>query len=156
MTASLPKAIVYNRQRAVRLDLARLSAFAQKAADACDREAPPPGILPPADPVQVEISLVSDRRMAALHWQFLQVRGTTDVLTFAHGEIVISAQVAARAAREHGQPLERELCRYIVHGLLHLRGFEDDSPAARSALWRRQEAILSVLAVPATRQDSPG
>jgi probable rRNA maturation factor len=128
--------LVRNRQRGVAVDLAALTDFARRAAAACALPA-------------VEISLVSDRRIAALHWQFLQVRGVTDVITFEHGEIVVSAATAAREARARGEPLERELGRYVVHGLLHLRGHEDATPAARAIMWRAQERLLRRLWPPA-------
>ncbi len=136
--------LVCNRQRAVSFDAPAVSALALRAAEACAKEkrlAP----LAPEDLATVEISLVSDRRIAALHRQFLQVRGATDVITFEHGEIVVSAGTALRGARAHGEPLERELCRYIVHGLLHLRGYEDETPVAQARMWRVQERILNRL-----------
>jgi probable rRNA maturation factor len=133
--------LVSNRQRQVALDLPAIAAFARKAGEACGC-LKRPGSFAPADLEMVEVSLVSDRRIAGLHRRFLQVRGATDVITFEHGEIVISAEAAARGAVEHGEPLERELCRYVVHGLLHLLGHEDDAPAARAAMWREQERIL--------------
>jgi probable rRNA maturation factor len=140
-TAPRMNVLVCNRQRGVPVDLAALAEFAARAFEACARKSPAVHrALAIAGPV--EISLVSDRRIAALHWQFLQARGATDVITFEHGEIIISAAAAWRGAREHGETLERELCRYIVHGLLHLRGYDDAAPAARAAMWRVQEDIL--------------
>lgn len=91
---------------------------------------------------EVGIVLVSDAASARLHEQFLGEPGPTDVITFAHGEIVIAAAVAARQARAHRQTLARELCRYIVHGLLHLNGHEDDEPARARTMWEAQERIL--------------
>ncbi len=135
---------VFNRQRAVALDLPQLLSFAQEAGAACARRKHSAGSTP-ASLDKVEVSLVSDRRIAALHWQFLQIRGATDVLTFEHGEMVISAETAVRAARAHGEKLEREVARYIVHGLLHLRGYSDAAPAVRARMWRVQEAILHQL-----------
>jgi probable rRNA maturation factor len=132
---------IRNRQRAVSFDLAAVSALALQAGEACAKEKRLAAFAP-ADLSVVEISLVSDRRIAALHRQFLQLRGATDVITFEHGEIVISAAAAARGACEHGEPVERELCRYIVHGLLHLRGYEDDTALAQATMWRAQERIL--------------
>ena len=126
--------LVINRQRGTAFNLAAVEAFAVQACEVCDVDFDP-----------LEITLVSDRRMAALHRQFLQIRGTTDVITFEHGEIVICAAVAARAASEHGERLERELCRYIMHGLLHLCGYDDAAPAARRTMWRAQEKLLGCL-----------
>ncbi len=52
---------------------------------------------------EVEVSVVSDRVIARVHRHFLEVPGATDVITFAHGEIVLSATTAARQARENGE-----------------------------------------------------
>src|SRR6266700_2673220 len=74
---------------------------------------------------QVFVWLISDRRMSQLHRQFLGQTGPTDVLTFQHGEIFISVEMAKRHARMFGNSLARELQLYTVHGLLHLHGFND-------------------------------
>jgi probable rRNA maturation factor len=132
---------VYNRQRAFALDMARLSAFAAKAARACGRRAP------------VEISLVSDRVMARVHREFLQAPGPTDVITFDHGELLIGVATGARQAAAAGESLDREIGRYIVHGLLHLGGYTDAQPAEAAAMWRRQEQVLERL-WPAAAQES--
>jgi len=73
----------------------------------------------------------------------MQIEGPTDVITFDHGEIVIGAEVAIRQALDCGEGLEREVRRYMVHGLLHLHGYEDDTPDAAALMWAKQEAILS-------------
>ncbi len=91
---------------------------------------------------EVEVALVSDRVIAQVHRRFLNIPGATDVITFAHGELVVSAATAARQARELGEIIEREVLRYIVHGLLHLNGHEDANPSAAAAMWRAQERIV--------------
>jgi probable rRNA maturation factor len=91
---------------------------------------------------EIFILFVSDRRMASLHRKFLNQSGTTDVLTFQHGEIFISAETASRNARAFGNSLSRELQLYIVHGLLHLHGFEDRSESGAQKMERMQERIL--------------
>ncbi len=126
-----------NAQRKVRVDAAQLSEFAAKAWVACDFLR---GATWPASPISVVI--VSDQRMSALHWKFMSVRGPTDVITFQHGEIVISAETARRQARQFCTSLMHELKLYLVHGLLHLRGFDDRRPAGAKRMSRRQEQIL--------------
>ena len=93
---------------------------------------------------EVFIWLISDRRMALLHRQFLGKTGPTDVLTFQHGEIFISVETARRHARAFGNSLMRELKLYIVHGLLHLHGFDDQTPAEVRKMKTAQEKILRV------------
>ena len=91
---------------------------------------------------EIFIWLISDRRMALLHRKFLGQSGATDVLTFQHGEIFISVDTARRHARVFGNSLLRELKLYIVHGLLHLHGFDDRTPAEVRKMKKAQEKIL--------------
>jgi probable rRNA maturation factor len=91
---------------------------------------------------EVFVWLISDRRMALLHRKFLGQTGPTDVLTFQHGEIFISVETARRNARAFGNSLMRELKLYIVHGLLHLHGFDDQTPSETRRIKTAQEKIL--------------
>lgn len=94
---------------------------------------------------EVSVLLISDRRMAALHRQFLHQTGPTDVITFDHGEIFISTETAQRNARRFGNSLRRELQLYLVHGLLHLHGFDDISARDARRIKQTQEKILATL-----------
>jgi probable rRNA maturation factor len=76
----------------------------------------------------------------------MKLSGPTDVITFQHGEIFISVCMARRHARRFGNPFIRELQLYIVHGLLHLRGFEDETPLGARRMQTVQERILRRLA----------
>jgi probable rRNA maturation factor len=91
---------------------------------------------------EVSVWLISDRRMALLHRKFLGQLGPTDVLTFQHGEIFISVETAQRHARAFGNSLLRELKLYIVHGLLHLHRFDDQTPSKAHKMKAAQEKIL--------------
>lgn len=79
---------------------------------------------------EISFVLVSDARIAALHEEFMNDPFPTDVITFRHGEIVVSAETARREARQRQLPLPQEIARYAVHGLLHLAGWSDTGPAA--------------------------
>jgi probable rRNA maturation factor len=129
---------VRNAQRKVRLDAARFAGFAARACQACDQlpgKRPWPG-------AEILVTFVSDRAIAALHERFMAIKGPTDVITFQHGEIVISAETALRQAREYRSSLEAELQLYIVHGLLHLRGYDDQTGAQARRMQHLQEKIL--------------
>lgn len=91
---------------------------------------------------EIEVSLVSDEAIAAVHGEFMDDPTPTDVITFHHGELLISAETAAREARGHGHPPEREALLYLIHGLLHLNGHDDRSEPARAAMHAEQERIL--------------
>ena len=92
---------------------------------------------------EISVWLISDRRMSRLHRQFLGQSGPTDVLTFQHGEIFISVETAKRHAHIFGNPFVRELQLYIVHGLLHLHGFDDQTPGEARKMKNVQEKILN-------------
>ena len=91
---------------------------------------------------EIFVWVISDRRMSRLHLRFLGEIGPTDVLTFQHGEIFISVETAKRHARVFGSSLMRELQLYIVHGLLHLHGFDDHTRSGARRIKREQEKIL--------------
>ena len=92
---------------------------------------------------EIEVSLVDDAAIAAVHDAFLGDPEPTDVITFAHGEILLSAETAARRAPEFGHGTDRECALYGIHGLLHLHGWEDADPEERAAMTRCQETILA-------------
>lgn len=134
---------VFNSQRALRIDVALLAVFAQEALRTCCRI---PGRVGGLRAFQ-ELStvLVSDRRMAELHWRFLRVRGPTDVLTFEHGEIVISTETARRNAARFHTSADHEIRLYLIHGLLHLHGFDDRTAAPARLMKKAQTRILVTL-----------
>ena len=70
----------------------------------------------------------------------------TDVITFQHGEIVISTETAKRQARKFRTTIANELRLYLVHGLLHLRGFDDETAAGAAEMKRVQEKLVASLA----------
>jgi probable rRNA maturation factor len=92
---------------------------------------------------EVSVLLASNRRMSSLHRQFLGTSQPTDVLTFQHGEIFINVAIAREQAERFGNPFEREVRLYLVHGLLHLHGFDDRTPAQAKKMRQRQSRILS-------------
>ncbi|MEO7166599.1 MAG: rRNA maturation RNase YbeY [Spartobacteria bacterium] len=142
-TPILPSVRVHNRQRKLVLDRAALERFAQRALPFCMRqEGTGLTTLP-----EIDVLLISDHRMAELHQRFMQIPGPTDVITFQHGEIFISAETAQRQADEYGATLEQELRLYLVHGLLHLHGFDDREPGARGRMGSTQEKIVALASV---------
>jgi len=137
-----PKITVRNLQRKVPVDVAELQGFTVKVLRRClqlrKRERTELSKLR-----NIFVWLISDRRISGLHRQFLGQSGPTDVLTFQHGEIFLSAETARRHARVFGNPLAREIQLYIVHGLLHLHGFDDRTSAEARKMKSAQEKILS-------------
>lgn len=108
-----------------------------------------PGSEEPVLPAlaEVEVSLIDDETIARVHADFLDDATPTDVITFHHGEILISLDTARREAPLHGNTIEEETLLYLIHGLLHLNGHTDLREPDRERMHRRQEQILrSVLA----------
>jgi probable rRNA maturation factor len=131
-----------NLQRKIRVDVAGLQNFTTKALrKALELNKKKKTDLRKLH--EVFVCLISDRRMASLHRKFMRQTGPTDVLTFQHGEIFISVDTARRNARSFRNSLDSELCLYIVHGLLHLHGFHDQTQAGARQMERTQEKILS-------------
>lgn len=92
---------------------------------------------------ELEISLLDDDEMARLHGEFLQDPTPTDVMTFEHGEILIGVEVAGRQALEFRTSTDREIALYGIHGMLHLAGFDDQSPEEGKMMANRQEELLT-------------
>jgi len=137
-----PGISVRNLQRTIAVNVADLEKFAKRAVCCCIkiRRKKQTELMRLED---IFVWVISDRRMARLHRQFLGHSGPTDVLTFQHGEIFISVETAKQHARKFGNSLMSELQLYIVHGLLHLHGFDDRTPSGAQRMKRMQENILS-------------
>lgn len=102
----------------------------------------------------LSIALVPDGRIAALNARHLRRRRPTDVLAFGLssgrrgpviGDIYIAPGVARENARRHGVRVREEVVRLVIHGVLHVLGYDHPEGAARerSPMWRRQEALLA-------------
>jgi len=138
---TVPKICVRNLQRRIPVNVADLQQHAMKVLRRClqlrKRKRTDLRKLR-----NVFVWLISDRRMSRLHRQFLGQKGPTDVLTFQHGEIFISVQTAKRHAGVFGNSLLHELQLYIVHGLLHLHGFDDRTQPGARRMEKMQAKIL--------------
>jgi probable rRNA maturation factor len=99
-------------------------------------------------PGSVQVSLVDDGEISRVHAQFMDNPDPTDVITFPYGddgEILISVETAERQAREYKSSFDREITLYLVHGLLHLAGYDDSSEVERGEMEELQEALVSEL-----------
>lgn len=101
---------------------------------------------------EVHVTVVDDRRIRALNARYLGKRQATDVLAFdlagpgparLWGEVIVSAETAARQARRVGVPLAMELDLLVVHGLLHLAGYDDYGPRRARRMHERAREILA-------------
>lgn len=96
----------------------------------------------------LEIIFLSDAAMRPLNRRFRHTDAYTDVLSFnlnGLGEVIISSDTALKNARLFGTSFEEEIVLYVIHGMLHLAGYEDGSPAQRRRMSKRENAILKSL-----------
>jgi len=138
---TVPKISVRNLQRKISVNVAELERFSKYAVQH-SLQLPKRRRTDLRKLSEIFIGLISDRRMALLHRKFLGQSGPTDVLTFQHGEIFISVDTARRHAHAFENSLLRELKLYIAHGLLHLHGFDDETPSESHKMKAAQEKIL--------------
>ena len=144
--APIPEITVRNLQRKVPVDVVDLEMFARNAAELCLR-LPRRKKTDLAQLREISVLIVSDRKIASLHRQFMNESGPTDVITFQHGEIFVGVESARRNARRFGNAFERELRLYVVHGLLHLHGFDDRNAANARRMRVVQRKILATATV---------
>ncbi len=135
---------VSNRQRSVKLSTARIKRNARR-------------ILLEMGFVKADLSLalVDDGEMRLLNATYRRVNEPTDVLAFAMnegrfggmnphvlGDVVISAETAAFRAKQNGRKLDEELDALLVHGILHLMGYDHERSPADARIMRAKEKIL--------------
>lgn len=93
--------------------------------------------------------LTGDKSLLKINMQFLNHDYFTDVISFdyseevtVNGEIYISIDTIRRNAGRYKTEIEKELLRVMIHGVLHLCGYRDDSSKERRKMFRRQEMRL--------------
>ena len=128
---------LFNRQRKKRVDLVSFRAFAEPALAKVRKLATPVTL-----PEEINVVFVSDARISGIHRDFMSVEGPTDVITFRHGEIIISVETAERQAQEFSTSFSHELALYFVHGLLHLAGWDDLTDDGCKKMDDSQERIV--------------
>ncbi len=104
---------------------------------------------------ELSILLVDDREMRVLNRRYRGIDRATDVLAFAQregagrtpdgllGDVVISVDTAKRQAREAGSSLGTEADRLLIHGLLHLLGYDHERSATEARRMQRRERVLA-------------
>ena len=111
--------------------------------------------------VELGITLVAAPQMTHLNRSFLQHEGSTDVITFdhsepgtrnlelgtaVHGEIFVCVDDAIVQSRQFRSTWQSEVVRYVVHGVLHLLGYDDRRAADRRKMKREENRLLRLLA----------
>ena len=109
------------------------------------------------DDAEISLAFVDNPTIHRLNQRYLQHDEPTDVLSFPlsdpgarrlAGELVIGVEVAATQAAERGHDVQAELALYVIHGLLHLCGFDDHDEAGAGAMRQRERHYLQQLGLP--------
>ncbi len=107
---------------------------------------------------EITVVFVGAQKIRALNRRFLRRDYATDVLAFdtrdpragrgvVQGDIVISTDAARKNARVFGNDPRRELTLYVIHGVLHLLGYDDHAPNDIRRMRAREEALMKELGV---------
>jgi probable rRNA maturation factor len=105
---------------------------------------------------EISLAFVDNATIHRLNKQFLDHDEPTDVLSFplgegagkVSGELVVSVEVAQASAQEAGHDVQAELALYVIHGLLHLCGYDDHELGDISAMRQRERHYLQLLGLP--------
>jgi probable rRNA maturation factor len=141
-----------NRQKRIRVETRWLRRVGERALSILARPR-----------AECSVVLVDDAAMAALNRAYRGVAGPTDVLAFPMtegrfrdvspdllGDVVISTETARRQARAVGGQFRAELALLLIHGILHLVGYEHGAAAERRQMQRRQRLILAACGIRAS------
>ena len=113
---------VVNRQRRLQIDTRAWSNFATKALAVIGNKES-----------SATIAFVSDKKIRELNRQFRGIDKATDVLSFPSdgpdelGDVAVSVDTAAAQAKENGLEFDEEIAQLILHGLLHLSGYDHET-----------------------------
>lgn len=107
------------------------------------------------DTAEISLAIVDDEEMHALNRQFLDHDYPTDVLSFPlssspdslAGEIIVSIDTAERECRSHGLAADQELLLYVIHGMLHLVGYDDKNEDARKIMRAQEKYFMEKFGV---------
>jgi len=106
---------------------------------------------------EADVAVVGAEEMARLNAQWLGRDDVTDVLSFdlsgsdpsggpLSAQIVVCADLAAAEAEKRKLPPQRELLLYVLHGLLHVIGYDDTTPDAAGRMHAREDELLEAFA----------
>jgi probable rRNA maturation factor len=141
--------VVLNRQRSKKIDVGRVRQITETLFGELEIQS-----------AELGIHLVGAHKMAQVNWQFLRHEGSTDVITFDYselraagdggvrrvqGELFISVDDAVQQAAEFKTTWRSEVVRYVVHGVLHLLGYDDLQPEPRRQMKRAENRLVRQL-----------
>jgi probable rRNA maturation factor len=93
---------------------------------------------------EIEATILSNRVIAKVHGEFFNDPVPTDVITFPYGEILIGAGVVSENAARFGCGASEEAALCVIHGLLHLAGWDDQTVRDAKDMAQKQEQVFKV------------
>lgn len=133
------KIYINNLQRSISIDKHRITKIAQYILRLLNKRQ------------DLSVAFVDDKRIAKLNAKFRGENRPTDVLAFGMykanllGDVVISTDAAKRQAPMYNSTIDEEITLYLLHGILHLAGFNDEKPKDRKKMEAKQEKIFKTL-----------
>ena len=100
---------------------------------------------------ELSVVFINDTEMIAMNGRFLKHRYATDVLSFSladnnrkhvEGEVYVNMDQARRQAKEYGVSIKNEIARLVIHGILHLVGFQDNTRQGKKRMTVREDYYL--------------
>jgi probable rRNA maturation factor len=130
---------IHNLQTHIPIDLK----LVERAALTCAEE----------EALDLSISLVDDQAIREVNARHLDRDRPTDVIAFDYqaeaggisGEVIVSAECARAEAEARGHDPVEELLLYVVHGIMHLRGFDDKNGDDAKRMWKAQNRVMKRL-----------
>jgi len=102
--------------------------------------------------IQLDITFITNNQMQVLNKTHLNHDYPTDIITFdlsegetIFGDVYISVQQAEIQAKDEGHSIETELYTLVIHGLLHLLGFDDLNESDKKIMFEKQNEVLNAL-----------
>lgn len=143
------KIAINNRQEAIKVDQELKNLFQSLAEKTAELEGYSRG--------EISFALVDNNEIQKLNKKYRQIDKPTDVLSFIMddeiwGDIVISTDRVLDQAEEYGHSISRELGFLVVHGILHLLGYDHQTAGERAEMRQKEERVLSELDL--SRDDS--
>lgn len=142
--------LLKNQQRKFKIDLKKLKSRLEQVLENLD-----------CQDKELSVLVVNDARMRKLNHQYRGIDRTTDVLSFPQddgeddefdspllGDVVVSAETARNQAREHKLSFEEELILLLIHGILHLLGYDHERSAKEERQMRRKTRTLFQIVFP--------
>lgn len=128
---------ITNQQTIKRIKRKETARFIKKVLNACK-----------VAPEEISFVFCDDRFITKLNKKVFNRCVPTDVIAFPFdsdnlGEVVVSVERAIKVCAQYGNSWEEEFHLYIIHGILHLLGYEDTAPAKKKKMFRKQGEIFN-------------